>query len=307
MTTYTEITSNKRKSIFLIVIFIVVIIALGWLIEQIQGTGSYGIIFFAVIFSVISALVGYYGGASIALSTNGAMPITKEQNPYLYRMVENLCITTGMPVPKIYIIPDQAINAFATGRDPQHACVAVTQGALERLENEELEGVLAHELSHVKNYDIRFLTLVVVLVGTIIMISDLFLRSRFLFGGRRGGNDRNPVGGILMLVGIILLILSPLIAQLIKFAISRKREYLADASGVLITRYPQGLANALRKIAGEDMKMQHVNNASAHLFLANPFGAYTVRGGMSKLFSTHPPIEERIKELEKMAGGPQPS
>lgn len=307
MTTYTEISSNKKKSVFLIIIFIVVLIALGWIIEQIEGNGSYGIIIVAFLFSLVSALVGYYGGARIALSSNGAFEITKEQNPYLFRMVENLCLTIGMPTPKIYVIPDAAINAFATGRDPQHAHIAVTQGALEKLENEELEGVLAHELSHIQNYDIRFLTLVVVLVGTIIMVSDLFLRSRFLFGGRRGGSDKNPLGGVLMLVGIILLILSPLIAQLIKFAISRKREYLADASGVLMTRYPQGLANALRKIAGEDLKMQRVNNASAHLFLANPFGAYTVRGGMSKLFATHPPIEDRIKELEKMAGGPQPS
>jgi heat shock protein HtpX len=303
MTTYDVIRSNKRKSIFLIVIFVLIILAIGWAVNVFEGqSGAYRIIFLAALISIFSALIGYYGGAAIALRTNSAHEITKEDNPYLYRMVENLCITSGLPMPRVYVVDDPAINAFATGRNPKHAHIAVTTGALAKLENEELEGVVAHELSHVQNYDILFLTLVVVLVGTIVLLSDVFFRFR-LFGGR--GNNRNGIGGIFMLIALILLILSPIIAQLIKFAISRKREYLADASGALLTRYPQGLAHALRKIQADDLKMQHVNNATAHLFLANPFGAANVKGGMAKLFSTHPPIEERIAALEKMAGGPQ--
>ncbi|PIS41143.1 MAG: zinc metalloprotease HtpX [Candidatus Kerfeldbacteria bacterium CG08_land_8_20_14_0_20_42_7] len=303
MTTYDVIRSNKRKSVFLIAIFFLLILLIGWAVSVYEGSGSaYGIIFFAALFSIISALIGYYGGARIALTANSAQEIQKEDNPYLYRMVENLCIATGLPTPRVYIISDPSINAFATGRDPQHAHIAVTAGALEKLENEELEGVLAHELSHIQNYDIRFLTLVVVLVGTIVLLADVFFRFR-IFGGRRGGRSEGA-GLIFAAIALALLILSPIIAQLIKLAISRKREYLADASGVLVTRYPQGLANALRKIQNDGLKMQHVSNATAHLFLSNPFGA-TKSGGMAKLFSTHPPIEDRIMALEQMAGGPQ--
>lgn len=303
MTTYDVIASNKRKSVFLIIIFILIIIAIGWAVSVYEGGASaYGIIFIAAIISIFSALIGYFGGASIALTANAAHEIKKEDNPYLYRMVENLSIASGLPMPRVHIMDDPAINAFATGRDPKHAHIAVTTGALAKLENEELEGVLAHELSHIQNYDIRFLTLVVVLVGTIVLLSDVFFRVR-LIGGR--GNSRNNIGGIFMIIALALLILSPIIAQLIKFAISRKREYLADASGSLLTRYPQGLANALRKIQNDDLKMQRVSNATAHLFLANPFGAAHAHGGFGKLFSTHPPIEERIAALEKMAGGPQ--
>lgn len=304
MTTYDVIRSNKRKSIFLIAIFAVLILLIGWAVSVYEGPESaYGIIFVAALFSIISALIGYYGGAGIALAANSVQEIKKEDNPYLYRMVENLCIATGLPTPRVYIIPDPSINAFATGRDPQHAHIAVTAGALEKLENEELEGVLAHELSHIQNYDIRFLTLVVVLVGTIVLLSDVFFRFR-IFGGRRGGGRSGGIDLVFAAIALALLILSPIIAQLIKLAISRKREYLADASGALVTRYPQGLANALRKIQNDGLKMQHVSNATAHLFLSNPFGAAKT-GGMARLFSTHPPIEERIAALEKMAGGPQ--
>jgi len=310
MTTYDSIRSNKRKSVFLIVIFIIIILLIGWAVSVFDSrVSAYGIVFFAAVISISSALIGYYGGASIALTANRAREIQKEDNPYLYRMVENLCIASGLPVPRVYVIDDPAINAFATGRDPQHAYIAVTTGALGKLENEELEGVLAHELSHIQNYDIRFLTLVVVLVGTIVLISDIFLRAQFFgFGGRRrssGGNSGGNLGMILLAISLVLLILSPIIAQLIKLAISRKREYLADASGALLTRYPQGLANALRKIEHDDLKMQHVSNATAHLYIANPFGAAHIKGGMAKLFSTHPPIEKRIAALEKMGGGPQ--
>lgn len=301
MTTYDAIRSNKTKSALLIIIFLILIVLIGWAIQIIDGTSGYGIVALAAIISIASALIGYFGGAKIALSMNGAHEISRDQNPYVYRMVENLCIATGMPMPKVYIIEDEAINAFATGRDPQHAHIAVTTGAIRKLENEELEGVLAHELSHVQNFDIRFMTLVVVLVGTIVLLSDMFLRTRWIMGGRRSSRS-GGLENILMLVGIVLLILSPIIAELIKLAISRKREYLADASGALMTRYPQALASALRKIQSDDLPLQRKSRATAHLFLANPFGAATRRGFSGSLFSTHPPIEERIAALEKMAG-----
>lgn len=305
MTTYSAIAANKRKSIFLILIFIVLILAIGYLIQYIEGAGGYGIVFLAGFISIITALVGYFGGAAIALSTNSAIKIRKEDNPYVYRMVENLSIASGMPMPQVYLINDPAINAFATGRDPRHAHIAITTGAIEKLENEELEGVLAHEMSHVQNYDIRFLTLVAILVGTIVMLSDIFFRMRFFgMGGRGGGDSKNSgsIGAVIMLVGLVLLILSPIIAQLIKLAISRKREYLADASSSLLTRYPQGLIGALKKIAADDQRMRNVSNATAHLFIANPFGGKTKHGFASRIFSTHPPIEERIAALERMGG-----
>lgn len=304
MTTYEAIRSNKRKSFFLILIFVIIIIAIGWAIQVYEGSESgYGIIAIAAIISIFSGLIGYYGGAGIALVANGAQEISQEQNQYLYRMVENLCIASGMPMPKIHIIPDPAINAFATGRDPNHSHIAVTTGALQKLENEELEGVLAHELSHIQNYDIRFMMLIVVLVGTVVLLSDIFLRAQFFgFGGRGRGSNRGGAGAVILLIALVLLILSPIIAQLIKFAVSRRREYLADASGILKTRYPEGLINALKKIQADDMKMQRVSNATAHLYLANPFGAAHSHGGFSKLFATHPPIEERIAALEKMGG-----
>lgn len=296
---YNQIDSNKRRSILLITIFIVLILALGYIYDQVYSGGGYGGLVFALAISFGMTLTSYFAGDKIALATSGAKPIVKEENPYLFNIVENLCITAGLPTPKVYIIEDSAINAFATGRDPQHASVAVTRGALEKLENEELEGVVAHELSHVKNYDIRFMMLVAVLVGTIALLSNWFLRVR-MFGGKRTDNDRggNQLGLILFIVGIILAILSPLIAELIKMAVSRRREYLADASGALLTRYPEGLARALEKIAAESQPMMKASNATAHLFIASPFGS------SSKLkvwFSTHPPVEERIKQLRAMA------
>ena len=276
-------------------IFIAIIIGLGYVYSMAVGDTLYGGVWIAIIFSLFSTAISYFHGDKIALWTSGAKPITQTDNPYLYRMVENLSITSGTPVPKIYIINDPAINAFATGRKPELASVAVTTGAIEKLANEELEGVLAHELSHVKNYDIRFMTLVAVLVGSISILSHIFLRSRFLFGRR--SNDRGgDAGAIFMIIGIVLAILSPLIAELIKLAISRRREYLADASGSLLTRYPEGLASALEKIAAEKMPMKQAPTATAHLFLANPFQGKS----LSKLFSTHPPIEERIKKLRTM-------
>lgn len=299
---YSQIDSNKQRSVILIMVSIVVIIGLGYVFSVAQGDDTYSMVWIAIIFSLVSTLVSYYQGDKIALWTSGARPITESENKYVYRLVDNLCIASGLPVPKIYVIDDPAINAFATGRKPELASIAITTGAIQKLENEELEGVIAHELSHVKNYDIRFMTLVAVLVGAIAIMANIFLRSRWWFGGRRSSRDNggSSLMAIFMIIGIVLAILSPLIAQLIKLAISRQREYLADASGSLLTRYPDGLANALAKIQQENLPLTHASTATAHLFLANPFNGKT----FMNLFSTHPPIEDRIKRLREMTSKP---
>ena len=297
---YKQITSNKRKSILLITIFIIFILFLGWLIGELTGYG-YNTFVIAIIVSLIMSLASYYNGDKVALWTAGAKgPIEKNDNPYVYRLIENLCITAGLPLPKIYLIPDPAPNAFATGRDPRHASIALTTGIVEKLENEELEGVIAHELSHIKNYDIRLMMIVIVLVGTVALLADWLLRFRF-FGGRRDDREGGgQIGAILLLAGIVLAILSPLIAQLIQLAVSRKREFLADADGALLTRYPEGLAKALEKIAAHKEPLRRANDATAHLYISNPFGGKTTKF-FHKLFSTHPPIEERIRTLRGMA------
>ncbi len=290
---YSQIDSNKRKTVWLIAFFCVFVLAIGYFYGQYTGD-AYGGLFFAALISLGMTLFSYYSSDKLALAASGAKRITKEDNAYLYRIVENLSITGGIPVPKIHIMQDESINAFATGRDPEHASIAVTTGAIKKLENEELEGVIAHELSHIKNYDIRVMTIVVVLVGLVSLLANWMFRMRMWGGGSR---DRNNAGGILMIVGLVLLILSPIIAELIKLAVSRKREFLADASGSLLTRYPEGLARALEKISAEKMPLTHANTATAHLFFSNPFGA---KGGWSALWSTHPPLEERIKILRTM-------
>jgi heat shock protein HtpX len=293
---YSQIDSNKRNSILLMMIFIVLIILLGYVYSRAWGQGSYAGVIVAILISFGMTSVSYFQGDKIALWTSGAKPITHADNEYVYHLVENLCMTAGLPTPKVYLIEDLSINAFATGRKPDLASIAITRGALEKLDKEELEGVIAHELSHVKNLDIRFLMLVAVMVGAVAILSDIFLRSRWL---PRRNNDREGgnIGAILMIVGVVLAILSPLIANLIKLAISRKREYLADASGSLLTRYPEGLARALEKIAAENQPMAHASKATAHLFIANPFSGRKV----ANFFSTHPPIEDRIKKLRTMA------
>jgi len=287
---YKEIASNKRNSVILMMFFVAILIAFGFVINNIAGEkGSYAILWFVIIISLLMTLVSYFSGDKIALLYSGAKEIKKEENPYVYRIVENLCIASGTPTPKIYIIEDSAINAFATGRKPQLSSIAITRGAIEKLENEELEGVIAHELSHIKNYDILFMTLVAVLVGSIVLLSDIFLRTRLF----RGGNNKRG-GGLFLLIGIVLAILSPLIAEFIKLAISRKREYLADASGALLTRYPDGLASALQKIKQENLPVQKASRATAPLFFSNPFK------NVSSWFSTHPPIDDRIQRLREM-------
>lgn len=292
---YNQIASNKRKSVLLTMIFIAIIIGLGYLFSYVRGDSTYSAVWLAIIVSLGMTLISYFQGDKIALWSSGARPITEEENKYVYRLVENICISQGMPAPKIYVIDDPAINAFATGRKPELASIAVTTGAIQKLENEELEGVLAHELSHVKNYDIRFMMLVAVLVGSISILANIFLRTRWV-GNRDSNHGGGRIGAILMLVGIVLAILSPLIAELIKLAISRRREYLADASGALMTRYPDGLAKALEKIAAENMPMRQASEATAHLFLSNPFGGAKFRS----LFSSHPPVEDRIAKLRGM-------
>ena len=290
---YSQIESNKRKTALLISIFIAVIVALGYGLDwYMQGGGS--IVFIAVIISVLMSIFSYYNSDKLALKSTGAKLIKKENNPYVYRMVENLCITAGMPVPKVHIIDSPALNAFATGRDPEHASIALTTGIINALENEELEGVMAHELSHVKNYDIRVMTIVVVLAGTVALIGDFFWRSQ-LFGGRRSNRSGNG-GGYMMIIGLVFLVLSPIVAELIKLAVSRKREFLADASGSLLTRYPEGLARALEKISKSPAQLKTANSATAHLFISNPLK----KKSFSRLFSTHPPAEERIAKLRGM-------
>lgn len=294
---YNQITSNKRKTALLIALFIAVVMLIGWTFARLTDAGYPGLIMAGFIAIGIS-LGGYFGGDKLALATSGAKgPIDKTDNPYLYRIIENLSITSGLPMPKVYIIPDSAINAFATGRDPVHASIAVTTGAVEKLTNEELEGVIAHELSHVKNYDIRLMTVVLVLVGLLALLSDWFMRAH-LFGGRRDDREGGRAQAILMIIGLVLIILAPIIGQLIQLAVSRRREFLADASAALLTRYPEGLARALEKISMEHRPLKHANNATAHLFIANPFGS--AKHLFSNLFATHPPIEERIKTLRQM-------
>lgn len=292
---YEQIAANKIKTWFLVSIFSIIIVLLGYVFGQWTGDVRFGI-FLAVIISVVMSLAGFYQGDAISLATSGAQAIEKKDHPELYRLVENLAITAGLPTPKIYIITDTAMNAFATGRDPNHASLAVTSGLLKALDKQELEGVISHELSHIGNYDIRIMTIVVVLVGVILLLSDVMTRSLFFGRGRRS-NDSNDGAGIFLIIGIVLAILSPLFAQLIKLAISRQREYLADASGVLLTRYPDGLIRALEKIAVQDQPMLRANHATAHLFLANPFDPHVTKK-FEQLFSTHPPIEERIKRLK---------
>ncbi|MBI5466534.1 MAG: M48 family metallopeptidase [Candidatus Kerfeldbacteria bacterium] len=292
---YDQITANKRKSWLLILIFLALIAALGYTWGAYSGD-YFGTLTIASIIAIVMALVSYYSGDKIALSLAGAVPVTREQNSYIWNLVENLCISQGLPMPRLYLIPEPGMNAFATGRDPEHASIALTQGLVQKLANEELEGVIAHELSHIKNYDIRLATLVVVLVGTTAILADIFLRSTH-FVGRR--SSRQGGSNAIVLLGLVLALLSPLIAQLVKLAISRRREFLADASGALATRYPEGLARALEKISADGTPLTRVAEATAHLYFASPFG--NTPSILGRLFSTHPPIQERVKALRQMA------
>lgn len=296
---YTHKESNIRKTWLLFTVFLVFIVAIGYVFSQVYGNPS--ILYGAFMFSLVLNFVGYFWSDSIALSMARATHVkSREDNPYLWNMVENLSITAGLPMPRLYITSENQINAFATGRDAKHAAIAVTRGSLERLENEELEGVLAHELSHIGNRDILISTVAVVLAGVISMASDFFLRS-LIWGGRGRDSDDNRGGnGVMVLIGIAVAILAPISAMLMQLAISRKREFLADASGALLTRYPEGLARALEKIANDSSPMRAgAHDATAHLWIANPFKTKGLKG-MHKLFLTHPPVEERIAALRGM-------
>lgn len=294
---YKEIDANKRATSIFLSVFLIFIIFLGWVFSQ--ALGSPLILYVAVFIAVTQALISYYYSDKITLAISGAKEVPREENLQLHRLVENLAITAGLPKPKIYLIEDSAPNAFATGRDPAHAAVTVTSGLLDKLDKTELEGVIAHELSHISNYDIRLMSLVVVLVGIIVLLSDLFLR--WSFWGR-DDRDRDNAGAIFLVVGIILALLAPLFATIIKLAISRRREFLADASGAMLTRYPEGLASALEKIAQDKEPLEAANKATAHLYIANPLKEHigTARGWFASLFDTHPPIEERVKRLRAM-------
>jgi heat shock protein HtpX len=296
---YDQIDSNKRRTVFLIGVFLVFIIGLGWLFSRLFETPL--ILVLAVVISVAMSWASYWYSDRIVLSMSRAREVSHDENRELYHLVENLAITAGLPAPKIYLIEDSAPNAFATGRDPEHAVIAVTSGLLEKLERSELEGVIAHEFSHIGNYDIRLMTIIVTLVGVVALISDWFLRWTWWGGGRR----RRDEGGsqlqlILFALGIVLALLSPLVATLIQLAISRKREYLSDANGALLTRYPEGLASALEKISRDPEPLEVANKATAHLYIENPLKEHG--GLMNRLFSTHPPVEERIARLRAMAG-----
>ncbi|MBT6691142.1 M48 family metallopeptidase [Candidatus Parcubacteria bacterium] len=288
---YKQIDSNKRKTFGLMFLFVLIISGLVWVWTQYYGNSQY--IVMAVFISTIISLFSFYSGDKLALWQSGAKQIKKADNPYVWRMVENLSITAGLPMPKVYIIDDSAMNAFATGRDPKNASIALTTGLINHLENQELEGVIAHELSHVKNYDIRLMMVVIICIGIITLLADWLLRS-FIWRGR---GDNNKGGGVLILIGIVLGILSPIFARLIQMAVSRKREYLADASGVLLTRYPEGLARALEKISYQNKPLRRANKATAHLYISSPFKGKKA----SRFFSTHPPIQDRIKALRTMA------
>jgi len=292
-TLYTHAESNIRKTWFYLAGFLILIILLGWLISYILGT--YIILWFAVIYSVLMSFFSYWYSDKIVLAMSHAKPIEKKDNPELYRLVENLCITAGLPLPKIYIIKEAQPNAFATGRNPEHAVIAVTQGLLDRLERVELEGVIAHELSHIGNRDILLQTIIVVLVGVVIIMTDFFFRISF-YGSRRSDRN-NKAGAAMLLIALALALLAPLFATLIKLAISRKREFLADAAGALLTRYPEGLAKALEKISQDPHSLRVANNSTAHLYFASPFRGKQSKSFLTKLFMTHPPVEERMRAL----------
>lgn len=290
---YTDADKNIRKTWVLMLTFLFVVIGIGWAFSYILESPI--ILYIAVAFSIFMNVGSFWYSDKLALATSGAKPAGEREFQELHRILENLCITVGIQKPRLFVINDPAPNAFATGRDEKHAAVAVTTGLLSMMERVELEGVLAHELSHIKNRDTLVMTVVVVLLGFITLLSDFFLRS-MLYGNNSGGDRDGRLQIILIVVGFALAIFSPFIAQLIQFSISRKREFLADASGALITRYPEGLASALQKIGAYKAPMRNANHATAHLFIGNPFGAKAFKG-MNRLFSTHPPVEERVKAL----------
>lgn len=300
MNIYSAISSNRYKTWAIMLLFVLVITTVVFVFSKALGFGL-GFAGIALVLAGLMSIGSYYYSDKIVLATSGASEIKKSDNPELFRIVENLCIGDGLPMPKIYIINDPSPNAFATGRDPKHAIVCVTSGILAILNKSELEGVIAHELSHVKNFDIRLMGIVAVLVGFIAIAANLFMNQLWWGGIGRDRDDRNSgLQGIFLIIGIILAILSPIAATLIQLAVSRKREFLADASGALLTRYPEELASALEKLANDPRTLKSASNATAHLFIVNPFKGKQTKQWFASLFDTHPPIEERIKILRSM-------
>jgi heat shock protein HtpX len=296
---YEQITRNKWKSFFLVLFFLCLIFALTWAFGEITGWGTQGLII-AVLIAVAMTFGSYYASDKIVLAISRARPVKKEEYPYLYNVVEGLAIAAGLPKPRCYVIDDTAPNAFASGRNPKNSVIVVTTGLLQKLNRAELEGVIAHEMSHIKNYDVLVQTLAVVMVGVVALLSDWILRTFLWGGGRRRSREKGGgnAAAIFIVVALVLAILSPIVAQLLRLAISRKREFLADANGALLTRYPPGLASALKKLAADREPLEAANKATAHLYTVNPLK--DIKGRVNKLFSTHPPIEERIAALEKM-------
>lgn len=299
MTLYTLAEKNVRKTWLLMSVFLILIIGLGWLFSYLLNDFIFLVIAFIV--AIIQSILSYWYSDKIVLMMVRAKPIEKKDNPELYRIVENLCMTAGLPLPKIYILNENQPNAFATGRDEKHAIVAVTRGLLEKLDRTELEGVIAHELSHIGDKDMLLQTVVVVLVGIIAIVSNFFLRISFWGRPRREeGSREDRSAAIFAIFGIIAAILAPIVATLIQLAISRKREFLADATGALLTRYPEGLARALEKISRDTNPLRVANNSTAHLYIVSPFRGKEAKSWLTKLFSTHPPIEERIAALRQL-------
>ncbi|MRS12955.1 MAG: zinc metalloprotease HtpX [Actinobacteria bacterium] len=295
---YDQIASNKLRSTALIVVFVLLLALIGYVFGQVTDWGYLGLVL-ALFVAFAMSWGSYWFSDRIVLSISRARPVDRNTEPYLVNTVEGLSIAAGLPVPRAYVIDDPAPNAFATGRNPENAAIAVTSGLVQMMNRQELEGVLAHELAHIKNYDTLLQTLAAVLAGSITLISEWMLRSFWWGGGRRRDNTGGQLGAILLIVAIVLAVLAPLAATLIQLAISRKREYLADASSAMLTRYPIGLAGALRKIEADQNQLRMANKATESLYIANPLKAQRA-GGMNALFNTHPPIADRIARLEAM-------
>lgn len=298
MSIHSQIQGNITKTYVIMSVFVAFVVVVAYVLGVSLGYGT-SWMWVAVLFSVVSSFVSYYWGDRMVLAMSGAKPANRKQHFDFYTVAENLAIAAGLPSPKLYVIDDTAMNAFATGRDPAHAVVCATTGILTKLERRELEGVIAHELSHVKNFDTRLMAVVAVLVGTVAFLADMFLRNLWWSGHRDRDEDRG-LGQIMLVVGIVLAIITPIVATLIQLAVSRRREFLADASSADLTRYPEGLARALEKLSGDREVLEAATNATAHLYVVNPFKDKQFAAWFSGLFNTHPPIKDRIKLLRAM-------
>jgi len=312
-TFYSEEAANRRNSFFLALVIVAILGVFGYAIGYVIGYGNnagnpvywgIGATMIAVAIGLLASLGSYFGGDQLVLSTSGAHEVTADQAPQLYNVVSEMAVAAGIPMPKVYIITDDSPNAFATGRDPKHSSVAITTGLLNRLNREELQGVLGHEMSHIRNYDIRFTLMVGVMVGSIALLAQFFLRYTFFFGGGRRNNNDNGGGGgglalVFLVIGLIMAVLAPIFTAMVQMAVSRQREYLADASSVELTRNPHGLENALAKIASDQTPLKAANGATQHLYIVNPLKKL---GGGAALFSTHPPIVDRINRLRQLTG-----